>query len=240
MAFSYQQVQAEFRSFVFAVVVNTTVLDAPSTHFYGFADEVSCVLHKKQTKTGRRIFFQKNQRKTTGLYVGPCFLTESRDVRRSPPVQESLVVGQVRSSAKGLMFTWWMTDEDSVLFHFVQYIYRGFVGKTNSALLFRQLKLPHCPEHEDDLWLFFLLLSGHVEVAVKEMVGQARLRHPARKTVGLSLSRSMPDFVFLSALFSRQRELFVQFEQVCARRNVDVSHFKQDYYDDTHLLGGCL
>jgi hypothetical protein len=240
MAFSYKQVQVEFRSFVFAVVVNTTVLDTSSTtHFYGFADEVSCLLHKKQTKTNRRIFFQKNQRKTSGLYVGPCFLTESPTVRRATPPKDTLLVGHVKSTTKGLMFTWWMVDEGGALFHFVQYIYRGFVGKTNSALLFRQLKLPN-DDHADDLWLLFLLLSGHVDVAVKEMVGTARLRHPARKTIGLTLSRTMPDFVFLSALFSRQRELFVQFEQVCARRGVDVSHFNKDYYDNKELLGGCL
>lgn len=232
MRFQYTQVGTEFKDCVFGKVVQ--VVEKTPGYYFGFADEVSCQT-KTLYKTGRRIFFQKQQRKTSGLYVGPCFLPEETT---EPPKVDDMLVGEIRGSKKGLLYTFFACTHTTPLFRFVQYIFRRFTGKVNSKLLYRQLKLDDV-RYEDDLWALFLLLSGHVNLFVHAME-QKPFKHPEKGITVLTLSRDVTDFVFLTALFSREVELFSQFRTVVLDRHLMEASAFDGYYDGERRLGGIV
>ena len=226
MKFNLDQLKTELNGLVFARVLKVVDVN-DGDHYYAFADQ----LHMASTSI--RIFFQKTSRRDT-IYVGPVYYrgTEGKVQKKD------VVVGEIEVLPKGPSFKWWLPGATS-LFNFTKYIHRQFTPKKNSSVLYKQLEMPN---RSDDLWALFLLMTGDVIDFVHEKTGTNRIRHPTKRLnqyqrqKGFELSRPVEDFVFLSALFSRQAEIFQQFRTLCEKKQVEVDW--SVYYDSNGSVGG--
>jgi len=226
---SKDQIRHELSTFVFAEVVKTIPIGA---HFYGFCDELDIA---SRQKTGKRIFFQKTTQHVTGVHVGPVHVcpprTDGTDLAAG-----DLLCGEVAVSQKGTYFTQWMPHV-SPLFYFVHYLSRRITGKKNSRTIYEKLALSTQP-YPDDLWALFLLLSaGNVLDFVFELLPNAssRIRHPVRRTSqfqsarGFDLSRPVQDFLFLTACFAHDSEIYDGFRTLCEKKGVNIDRKYGEY-----------
>lgn len=205
MPFKRSQIIAEIKGLRFAKVCSV-VEQGERHHYYGFADVVNPYTLDKSPV---RLFLQRKTKHKGALYVGPIAMKPSRN----RPAANDIVVGQIEATEKGKRFVWWWSGEEARCFlHF----YHAFLKSAkrrqtmNSIVFYDQVKTK---DGGDDWWALYFLLIGKVSEFLKN-----DFRHPVRKKsvyehdTGFVLTSSVDDFVYLTAMFARDKEIFLQFK----------------------------